>query len=119
MFWIAGMALETKFKVKTCQTMRYLTQARIFVIPHTPSIDDLGFDCGVCLSHSLAFLLRQVIYKLRRISLHGIKKLQIKLTQVHSKRKHDVLYKQCNHISFVSPFDLSVQTCNVSIMFGK
>ena len=87
--------------------------------PHTPSIDGLGFDCGVYLSHSLAFLLRQVIYKLRRISLHGIKKLQIKLTQVHSKRKHDVLYKQCNHISFVSPFDLSVQTCNVSIMFGK
>ena len=38
MFWIASMALETKFKVETCQTMRYLTQARIFAIP-THTID--------------------------------------------------------------------------------
>ena len=56
MFWIASMALETKFKVKTCQTMRYSMQPRIFAIPHTPSIDDLGFDCGVYLSPGCIFI---------------------------------------------------------------
>ena len=38
-FWVAGMALEKKFKVKKCITMWYLIEVPIFVMPSPLPID--------------------------------------------------------------------------------